>query len=704
MSDMNLVGTRLGKYEIHIEIGRGGMGAVYKGYDPALDRYVAVKVLAPHLVWEKESVQRFVREARAAARLKHPGIVTIYDVGQEGGWYYFVMEYLEGETLNEFIERRGRPSPDEVVRVLSPLADALDYAHHCGLVHRDVKPGNVIVSPEGLVTLTDFGIARAAQESRLTATGTIVGTPEYMSPEQVRGLTADARSDQYSLAVMAYEMLSGQVPFEADSTLALLHMVAYEPPPPICRGCPDLPVGVEAVLNKALAKDPGDRYASSSGFVDALERALAGEEVVKSPTLVMRPPAPSPVVAETVKVPAAPIAPEDEAEHAQVAPPPPPESKVPVAAQVPPPVPFAVVAEEVAAEPAGEAVPTMELEEEVPDMEPEEIDIPVQVVSPSPPELAASAAASVSPRALARRGMPWWAWAAAGLAVLALVVGVISSMGGGQASVVAPGGGSSSDELFASYLLFVSDRHLKREIYRLGAAGVEQVTHTSGYYESWEPAAGPSGSMLFTSDRGDKREVYRLTGTGVEQVTRTPGAGESWSPALGPRDTVLFTSDRDGKSELYRLTGTGAERVTHTPGGYESWGPSLGPGGSILFTSDRDGGREVYRLTGTGIEQVTHTPGNRESWGPVLGPGGIVLFTSNRGGKREVYRLTGTGVEQVTRTPGDGESWDPAVGPGGIVLFTSNRDGKREVYRLTGEGVERVTRTPGGGESWVPAR
>ena len=190
MSDMNLVGTRLGKYEIHAEIGRGGMGAVYRGYDPALDRNVAVKVLAPHLVWAKESVQRFVREARAAARLKHLGIVTIYDVGQEGGWYYFVMEYLEGETLNEFVEHRGRLLPVEVIRVLRPLADALDYAHHRGLVHRDVKPGNVIVGPEGQVTLTDFGIARAAQETRLTATGTIVGTPEYMSPEQVRGLAS----------------------------------------------------------------------------------------------------------------------------------------------------------------------------------------------------------------------------------------------------------------------------------------------------------------------------------------------------------------------------------------------------------------------------------------------------------------------------------------------------------------------------------
>ena len=188
----DLTGARLGKYEIKTEVGRGGMGAVYKGYDPTLDRHVAVKVLAPHLVWEQEFVERFLREARAAARLKHTNIVTIHDVGQEAGWYYFVMEYLEGPTLTTIVQERRDLPPDEALSILRPLADALDYAHQRGLVHRDVKPGNIIVGPTGLVTLTDFGIARAAQETRLTSTGAIVGTPEYMSPEQAKGLTVSA--------------------------------------------------------------------------------------------------------------------------------------------------------------------------------------------------------------------------------------------------------------------------------------------------------------------------------------------------------------------------------------------------------------------------------------------------------------------------------------------------------------------------------
>jgi hypothetical protein len=662
MQDTNPVGTRLGKYEIRTEIGRGGMGAVYKGYDPALDRYVAVKVLAPHLVWEKESVERFVREARSAAKLKHPSIVTIYDVGQEGGWYYFVMEYLEGEMLTAVIEQRGPLPPDEAVRILRPLADALDYAHHRGLVHRDIKPSNVHIGLEGHVTLTDFGIARAAQESRLTATGTIVGTPEYMSPEQVRGLTADARSDQYSLAVVAYEMLSGRVPFEADSTLALLHMVAYEPPPPIHEARADLPAGVQTVLARALAKQPGDRYTTAREFVDALERAMAGEKVVESPALTVQPPAPvstAETFGETVTLPAPMIEPE--------------ETAGPVAMESPP----------------------------APVIEPEEMAGPADMAPPPVPEPGISAAERVSRLVTAWQEMPVWVRASAGLAVLALLVGVVIAgigwpVGGGRLQ-------STSGSL-APAQFFVSNRDGKREVYRLSGVGVERVTHTPGYDESWEPAKGAGGDVLFTSNRDGKREVYRLSEAGVERVTHTPGGGESWEPATGAGGDVFFTSNRDGKLEVYRLGEAGVERVTHTAGGGESWGPAKGAGGDVLFTSNRDGKLEVYRLSEVGVERVTHTPGYGESWEPAAGTGRDIFFTSNRDGKREVYRLGEAGVERVTHTPGDGESWEPVAGAGGNLLFTSNRDGKPEVYRLSEAGVERVTHTAGDGGSWLSAR
>ncbi|MBN1488204.1 MAG: protein kinase [Anaerolineae bacterium] len=281
MENNSLVNTRLGKYLIQSELGRGGMAAVYLGYDPTLERTVAIKVLAPHLVWQKDFVDRFLREARSAARLRHPNIVTIFDVGQESGWYYFVMEYLEGKELTEYIKEQGALPPEEVITILRPLAEALDYAHEQGLIHRDIKPGNIIID-QGHSKITDFGIARASHETRLTSTGTIIGTPEYMSPEQAQGLTVDARSDQYSLAVVAYEMLSGIVPFQADSTMAVLYKVTHEPPPPISDVKSDLPKGVETVLEQAMAKEPEARFENVAAFINALEDALAGKKVKRS--------------------------------------------------------------------------------------------------------------------------------------------------------------------------------------------------------------------------------------------------------------------------------------------------------------------------------------------------------------------------------------------------------------------------------------
>jgi formylglycine-generating enzyme required for sulfatase activity len=275
----DLVGTRLGKYEIVAEIGRGGTGCVYRGYDPDLERDVAIKVLASYLVEEEGAVKRFRREARLMARLKHPNIVTVYDVGMDGDHHYFVMEHLAGDTLAQIIRHRAPLPPGEVLTILAPLAAALDYAHGYGMVHRDVKPGNIIVGPGGRVTLTDFGIVRAAAETQLTTRGTMVGTPRYMSPEQVEGRDVDGRSDQYSLGVVAYEMLSGQVPFQIDNPLSMLYKIAHEKTPPIGEVRAGLPAGVEAVLERVLLKNPDERYSTAAGFISALGQAIVGDLV-----------------------------------------------------------------------------------------------------------------------------------------------------------------------------------------------------------------------------------------------------------------------------------------------------------------------------------------------------------------------------------------------------------------------------------------
>lgn len=269
----DLVDRALGKYVILEEIGRGGMGAVYKARDVELDRIVAIKVLSPYLVGEPRLVQRFMREARLAANLDHPNIVTIYDIGGEGGYYYFVMKLLDGRPLKEILAHRAPLPLPEVVNIARQLAAALDYAHGQNLIHRDVKPGNVIVGSDGQVTLTDFGLAKVAENLKLTASGETLGTLEYMAPEQARGET-DMRSDIYSLGVMVYEMIAGRLPFQGSNQASLLYQHLHEPPPPLHQWRPEIPPEVEHVVMRAMAKDPAERYPTAGAFAHDLEQAL----------------------------------------------------------------------------------------------------------------------------------------------------------------------------------------------------------------------------------------------------------------------------------------------------------------------------------------------------------------------------------------------------------------------------------------------
>jgi serine/threonine-protein kinase len=227
-----MIGSTLGNYQITEELGRGGMAVVYRAYQPSLNRHVAIKVLPPQLSFDPQFVERFQREARAAARLRHPNIVVIHDVGEQDGNYYIVMEYLEGRTLNQLIEQEGPLSPQRAAHIIDQVAAALDYAHQQGVVHRDVKPANIFVGKDDRVTLTDFGIAKAATDAeQLTRTGMLMGTPEYMAPEQAEGSNVDHRTDLYSLGIVLYQMLVGRVPFRGTTPHATLHAVIYEPPP-----------------------------------------------------------------------------------------------------------------------------------------------------------------------------------------------------------------------------------------------------------------------------------------------------------------------------------------------------------------------------------------------------------------------------------------------------------------------------------------
>jgi tetratricopeptide (TPR) repeat protein len=265
----------LGKYEIIGEIGRGGFAAVYEAVDTTLDRTVALKVLAPHLLWDPSFLERFQQEAKLAARLKHPNIVVIYEFGTLEGVVYIAMEYLGGQNLAGFIREEGALAPSRILKITSQVASALDYAHSQGLVHRDIKPSNIMVGTDDHVTVTDFGIAKAAAATALTTTGKIFGTPEYMSPEQAMGTRElDARSDNYSLGVVVYQMFTGQVPFSGETPLGVMRCHVDEPPPPPLQINPAIPPAVEAILLKALAKDREKRYQRAGDMALVLEEAL----------------------------------------------------------------------------------------------------------------------------------------------------------------------------------------------------------------------------------------------------------------------------------------------------------------------------------------------------------------------------------------------------------------------------------------------
>lgn len=256
--------TRLGRYRILGELGRGAMGTVYRAHDPLIEREVAIKTLHPNLPEDviADVRQRFLREAKSAGRLNHPNIVTIFDVGEEDGVAYMAMELLEGRSLQQILGESAQLPFQTVADLVAQIADALDRAQQLGIVHRDVKPANIVVSASGHAKLTDFGVAYVPA-STMTQTGTMIGSPRYMSPEQVLGLPIDPRSDIFSLGVVLYELLAGRAPFVrlGDSTIfPLINRIAAEPHPPVTQLDPSIPAGFEVVLCKALAKKPEERY------------------------------------------------------------------------------------------------------------------------------------------------------------------------------------------------------------------------------------------------------------------------------------------------------------------------------------------------------------------------------------------------------------------------------------------------------------
>src|SRR5262245_49849704 len=286
-------GTILGgRYRLEERIASGGMGDVWRCVDDVLGRTVAVKILLPSLLEEAGFTERFRVEARTMATINHPGVVDIYDTGSDpAAGAYLVMEYVEGDALSRTLAKVGRLTPARTMALVAQAADALYAAHEKGIVHRDVKPGNLLVRPNGTLVLTDFGIARSAGAAQLTAAGSVLGTASYISPEQAMGQPATPLSDIYALGVVAYQCLAGRRPFEGENPLEIAMRHVRENPPPLP---PDIPAPVRTIVERAMAKDPASRWPTAAAFAAVAGRA-AGVPAGTRPASPAAPPSPGPV-------------------------------------------------------------------------------------------------------------------------------------------------------------------------------------------------------------------------------------------------------------------------------------------------------------------------------------------------------------------------------------------------------------------------
>ena len=272
----------IGRYQIVKELGHGAMGVVYQAVDPTIGRQVAIKTIRLDDVNDPDERaklrERLFREARSAGILSHPGIVTIYDMEERGDIAFIAMEFVDGPTLDQLLSGKQAVAPERLINILRQTAAALDYAHAKGIVHRDIKPANIMMASDGAVKITDFGIAKVTTSQQYTQTGTILGTPNYMSPEQVQGLAVSGRADQFSLAVIAFEMLTGERPFTGEHLTTVVYKIVAEDPPPVQRLNPTLSPQIDAVLRRALLKKPEGRYNLCIEFINGLDAACANTQ------------------------------------------------------------------------------------------------------------------------------------------------------------------------------------------------------------------------------------------------------------------------------------------------------------------------------------------------------------------------------------------------------------------------------------------
>jgi Tol biopolymer transport system component len=693
----SLVGRSFNGFRVTRLIARGGMGVVFEGVQESLDRSVAIKFLYPHLSDDDRFRERFEREARAAARLSHPNIVRILDYGVDGGLYYMIQDLIVGDSLRERLtdlhKEGGTLRTDMVITIVDQVGHALSYAHDHGYVHRDVKPGNILLTKDGHAYLTDFGVVKLAGTSHLTAAGMIIGTPEYMAPEQSAGaIDIGPAADQYSLAIVTYEMLVGRVPFKAPTPAAVMRMHLTDPPPPPSTVVPWFPPEVETVLMRALSKEPFDRYDSVDEFItnlkDGLERArhAAGGTISR------------------------------------------------------PAVAAATITDGVASGGMPQQTgglsnpPTGNLS-----------NTPVGVMTPTG---AGQGGGVIGPGGIVASGSGGRSFtpilAVAAIALLAVVIGLggfivlnnRSSSNDSKTPTVALGAGAETSTASADASATAGGAVVG------SATSTVASTQTSSPVATAAPTPEPSAvavlppappgytlAILFSSHRGGVHdsEIFIMKPDGSDERQLTSSRGHSWGPRVAPDGTdFFFSSVAPGQHTIHdasggSTTGSGnhdvyvaslqgttidnmqAINVNNITAGYTSWdnGWAYSPDSKrIAFTSDRDGNWEIYTMTtdGQNINRLTENPG-QDGWPWWTADGKQILFTSDRDGQWQIYSMNedGSNVKELTHMA-DRTNLYPAVSPDGKkVVFssqvTATNEGDIYSMNIDGSDLQRLTNT-----------
>ncbi len=700
----NLVGTTLGKkYKLVELLGSGGMAEVYRAIQIGLKRSVAIKVMYPHLARTAGFKERFEREARILASLRHPNIIQIFDFDDDQGWYYMVMEYVSGGTLTHHLQKlhnRGQVMPlPQTFALFKSLGSGLDYAHQNGMIHRDIKPENVLFTDKKEPVLSDFGIARMIGATQFTQTGTTTGTPSYMSPEQAKGEHGNERSDIYSLGVMLYEITTGSLPYESNTPFGVLMKHVNEPLPPPRQLNPGLPPAVEAILYRAMAKEPDRRYQTPGELVAALELATGSSKPV----------APLPVVPVADLEPTAILPP--------VATPPPAPgqknaqpSKLPVIIGA-----LALVAILLAvllggfilyrSTPGQESAADSSASGKISVGADDETATPTQTVPPTPSGAPTDTPVPPTPTPVSNTPTPTPPADEAGgegqlgetlalpedtptLTPSATATPLPTPTGEPATPTPSPTATPTALSL-SGRLLYVSDKDGDFEVYLkyLGTSRPDAQLTNNSAINDWFPDWSADGSrIVFTSNRDGNYDLFTMNVDGSEQLSLVNSSGWDeygiWEPGTG-RIVFSTTSETEGvfNSELHRRNVDGSlTRLTTNKN--EDRNPDWNSSGDIFFAGNPDGNWDIFVLSGGGGAPINLTNHPAVDEDPALSPDGrqlvFVRKTADTNGDGQVsdgdtgniyvMNTDGSGVQAVTGTNLDGS---PAWSPDGAWLVFS---------------------------------